>query len=80
MKGKALMMDAVPSSNRKAEVNQGRLVWRGDFTQLRADLLASLQQVSKQTWAEAEVAAVKSIRMQRGLEKSLSGLMWDGSG
>ncbi len=80
------MMDVVPSSIWKsaepaqALVRALPLTWR--LSQLWADLLASLQQVSEQTWAEAEAeaAAVKSIHMQRGLEESLSGLMWDGSG
>lgn len=57
-------MDVVPSSAQKAaEPMQARvrvlcLTWR--LFQLWVDPLSSLQQVSEQTWAEAEVAAVKS--------------------
>lgn len=64
----------------KAAVNQGGLVSEPDVASLSAVKRTCwpLQQVSKQTWAEA--AAVKSIRIQRGLEEKLSGLMWDRSG
>lgn len=68
-----------PPASKKAAVKQGTLVtWR--VSQLRADLLSSLQQVTEQTRAEAEATAVKSIHVQRGLKENISGLMWDGSG
>lgn len=74
-----------PLGSKKLLLKQGKLisertVWRGVSLSCEQTCLASLQQVSEQTGAEAKVATVKSICMQRGLEEGLSGLMWDGSG